>query len=289
MIRLAHKDLPEDVAKELAALQAKVDAMPTFAEKAAEAKRLWGTKGGVKGEEAFSEIKKILIDLSVFVQVCNYCEHSEGNDIEHIYPKAAFPEKTFVWDNYLLACPKCNTTHKSDKIDVLNDEDEVVRVSRHVEPPFKRVAFINPRQEDPSRFMILNLTTREFGLRDGLTQVEKGMATQTLEILQLNKRDLLKEARKQEERNYYNLLDRLRSVLKAKDVEEFADALDPIDDRFDFSKPLVELKEEAISDVKRNVQIHLHPSVWHSIKEIRSKTAPKWIQLFADLPFALQW
>lgn len=281
--------MPDDLAQVLAELQAKVDAMPTFAEKAAKAKELWANKGGVKGVNAFEEIKKILIDLSVYVRVCNYCEHSEGNDIEHIYPKAAFPEKAFVWDNYLLACPKCNTAHKSDKIDVLNDSDDVVPVSRHMEPVFKRVAFINPRLEDPARFMILNLTTREFDLLENLSRAEKGMASQTLEILQLNKRDLLKQARKDEERYYYNLLDRLRSILKAADVDAFADALDPIDDRFDFTKPLEELKNEAVALVKQNVQNHLHPSVWHSIKKIRSTTSQKWMQLFADLPFALQW
>lgn len=289
MIRLAHKDLPEDVAKELAALQAKVDAMPTFADKAAEAKRLWATKGGIKGEIAFVEIKNLLIDLCVFVRVCNYCEHSEANDIEHIYPKAAFPEKAFVWDNYLLACSKCNTVHKSDKIDVLNDDDEVVTVSRHVEPSFKRVAFINPRIDDPTRFMILNLTTREFDLLDGLTRAEMGTALQTLEILQLNNRDMLKEARRREEGNYYDLLDRLRTILKAQDIQAFSDALNPIDDRFDLQKPLSQLKEEAIMDVKRKVQIHQHPSVWHAIKVFRSKTSSKWIQLFSDIPEALTW
>ncbi len=289
MIRLGHRDLPQEVANELAALQAKVDAMPTFAEKAAEAKRLWGNKGGMKGEAAFVEIKKLLIELCVFVRVCNYCEHSEANDIEHIYPKAAFPEKAFVWDNYLLACPKCNTAHKSDKIDVLNDDDEVVTVSRHVEPSFKRVAFINPRIDDPTRFMILNLTTREFDILNGLTRAETGMALQTLEILQLNQRDLLKEARRREEGNYFDLLDRLRTILKAEDTDAFVDALNPIDDRFDLLKPLSELKEEAIENVKRNVQIHPHPSVWHAIKVFRAKTSPKWMQLFADIPDTLTW
>ena len=43
---------------------------------------------------------------------CAYCESVVGatdySHIEHIYPKGAFPDKTFDWDNLTISCPKCN-------------------------------------------------------------------------------------------------------------------------------------------------------------------------------------
>ena len=51
---------------------------------------------------------------------CAYCDgdiHSIAfGDIEHIRPRAAFPEYVVDWENLTLACPKCNNS-KRDKWD----------------------------------------------------------------------------------------------------------------------------------------------------------------------------
>lgn len=41
-------------------------------------------------------------------QRCMYCEDSRATDIEHFWPKSAYPERLFDWDNLLLVCADCN-------------------------------------------------------------------------------------------------------------------------------------------------------------------------------------
>lgn len=43
-------------------------------------------------------------------QQCMYCVTSKGGQIEHIFPKARYTEKTFDWENYLLVCGDCNAS-----------------------------------------------------------------------------------------------------------------------------------------------------------------------------------
>ena len=56
---------------------------------------------------------------------CGYCEDSDGDEIEHIKPRDLYPEKTFAWENYLLACGQCNRSKSSRFLN-----REVLRVAR---------------------------------------------------------------------------------------------------------------------------------------------------------------
>jgi len=49
-------------------------------------------------------------------QYCSYCEMPLATSlaVEHMLPKAGFPAKSVSWDNFLLACPLCNSL-KNDK------------------------------------------------------------------------------------------------------------------------------------------------------------------------------
>ncbi|HQR35479.1 MAG TPA: HNH endonuclease [Blastocatellia bacterium] len=49
-------------------------------------------------------------------QYCSYCEIPLATNlaIEHMLPKSDFPLMALVWDNFLLACPLCNS-YKNDK------------------------------------------------------------------------------------------------------------------------------------------------------------------------------
>lgn len=51
-------------------------------------------------------------------QYCSYCEMpvATGLAVEHMLPKSEFPLFSLVWDNFLLACPLCNS-FKNDKPD----------------------------------------------------------------------------------------------------------------------------------------------------------------------------
>ena len=46
---------------------------------------------------------------------CSFCEHyyQSGLAVEHVVPKAPFPLFYLAWDNFLLACPVCNSNKLS--------------------------------------------------------------------------------------------------------------------------------------------------------------------------------
>lgn len=65
-----------------------------------------------------AEIKNALVEM--FHGKCAYCESevtaAAYGQIEHFYPKAIYPEKTFEWENLLLSCEICNNgQHKGVK------------------------------------------------------------------------------------------------------------------------------------------------------------------------------
>jgi len=77
---------------------------------------------------------------------CMYCEskieHNSFAHVEHIKPKAKFPELEFVWENLGFSCQRCNT-HKGEKYDEVtpfinpyndNPEDHIVFMLFYVYP-----------------------------------------------------------------------------------------------------------------------------------------------------------
>lgn len=76
----------------------------------AEAERLWGSR-----TQAVLACATALRDAAPDGGRCMYCEDSEGTDIDHFWPKATFPECTYVWDNHLWACSGCNSNHKRER------------------------------------------------------------------------------------------------------------------------------------------------------------------------------
>ncbi len=292
MIQLASSSLSTTTFNQLQILQDKIDTQTAFVDKKAEAIRLWKIKdGSIVKEAAFVEVKEKLTDLCVSVEVCNYCEQNEANDIEHIAPKSFFPELTFVWDNYLLACKQCNSGYKLDQCYVLDNQHNVMAVPRGTQPPFSTLALINPRIEDPNEFLILNLQTYQFiNIID--VDVDKESyykAEKTLEILQLNNRAALIHARKEAGKYYYERLERLCRILAATSIQEIETILTPHDELIDETLSLEEQKSHIKKHFKKDIQTHQHPSVWYAIKTVQSKVHPKWQQLFDDLPEALNW
>jgi uncharacterized protein (TIGR02646 family) len=288
MIQIHDKPLSNNTIQILSNLQASIDTLPTFKEKADKAQSLWGTKGNAAGKNAFVEIKDILTSMCIYVEVCNYCEQSEANDIEHIHPKSFFPHVTFVWDNYLLACKQCNSGLKLDKCFVMDNEGNLITTERGEEPLYKVIAFINPRSEDPNDFMYLNMETYKFDVFPWVIGKKRNQALSTIEILQLNERATLIKARKSAKGHYYNQLERLCRILKTTSKEDLEDVLNPADDKFDFTKSLDELKIEITESYKKYIQTYQHPSVWHSIKVIEKEREP-WKEIFNQIPDAINW
>lgn len=83
-------------------------AVVTSADPRAEASRLWR----LRKNSAFVEIRRVLDQMATGRKRCMYCEDSAGTDLEHFWPRAAFPERAFTWENLLLGCSHCNSNLK---------------------------------------------------------------------------------------------------------------------------------------------------------------------------------
>lgn len=286
MTPLVSRSLTAATAQKLDKLQEEVDQATSFERKVSKAQELWRNRTSNK---AFEEIKTQLSEMCVSVEVCNYCENNEAGDIEHIAPKSFFPARTFLWENYLLACKICNTGYKLDKCWVLNANGEQQELNRGQQPTSSEHAFINPRTENPNDYMILNLETFKYMPSPKLRGLSaKNKVDCTLKILKLNERDQLIRARRQAAKYFYERIDRLAKIVQATDLSEIEDLLTPYSKEIEGRK-LSELKAELKESFKKDIQTHQHPSVWYAIKLIASKTNKKWMQLFDQIPKALEW
>ncbi len=179
-----------------------------FDDKVNKAYALWQTKTKTNDKRnTFDDVKKSLLTPIKNRDICAYCETNEPSDIEHIFPKSHFPEKTFEWENYLYVCKTCNTKHKSDYFKVFYPQgsDQAVELFRtNTEPPTEDNVFINQRKEDPREYFILNLESSIFDVKDGLAARNFTKANYTLDLLKLNQRGY--KGRKNAVGNYKNLL-----------------------------------------------------------------------------------
>jgi len=293
MLHLTHKSLSVQSQNHLDARQADIDNMIPFDVKAERADRLWDTKTGSQaGRLAFTEIKDTLISMCIGVEICNYCEQSEASDIEHILPKSLFPEQAFRWTNYLLACKKCNTTHKLDAMYIFDPANSVntIWVDRGTEPTTTDFAFIQPRLEDPMEWMQLSFTDFLFYARPphapgtrGFVKVER-----TLEILELNNRPNLVKYRTEAFGNYKRLLREYVAVKKATTHQELEDAVAG-DPAVNHLASFVSEKQRIIDAIKNSIRTGEHFTVWREMIRQQSILPSLIRQLFSQAPEALNW
>jgi uncharacterized protein (TIGR02646 family) len=291
MLQLAsNQTLTSGTQAQLKKLQDRLNQEPTFADKTAKAQSLWNNKSKSEiGKKSFDEIREKLLRMCVSVGICNYCEQSEANDIEHIFPKSFFPIFAFVWTNYLLACKQCNTAFKLDRCFIMDSLGTIHVTIRGQEPIHQTVALINPRIEDPAEYMIMNTQNFTFEIFEDLPTERFNKADKTLEILALNKRDTLIATRKHAAQYFYHRMQLLVSLLNAETVGQLHDLLTPYDRYLDDNKTLKELKESITTGFKKDILTYAHPSVWAAIKLVDSKTNAKWAYLFQQFPNALTW
>lgn len=123
-------------------LKALTDQVQTAPNPRSTAQALWHSKP----VQAFSEIRACLSAMASGRSRCMYCEDSQGTDIEHFWPKKQYPERAFVWDNYLLACSTCNSNLKREKF------------------PLKQgnPLLIDPSAEDPADHLVFLPSTGAF-------------------------------------------------------------------------------------------------------------------------------
>jgi uncharacterized protein (TIGR02646 family) len=202
MILLPDVALPDGAAAGLRALQAEVDSAGSYAEQVAEGKRLFDLRN-TRGNPVFDEVKRTLDRMCSGALRCAYCEDSRADEIEHVRPKSLYPNVVFAWSNYVYACGPCNGPKGNHFAVFVGDATAPTEVARKpyapiAPPPHGEPALIDPRVEDATNLMMLDL--RETYLFTPLAAKgtrDRERADYTIRTLRLNTRDDLLRSRRQ--------------------------------------------------------------------------------------------
>ncbi len=263
----------------LAEFQCEIDVLKTFSERSKKAEEMFKNR---KNNKAFEDVKECLAKMCNSTQRCVYCEDSQANEVEHIYPKSLFPGKCFRWDNYVYACGLCNK-HKGNKFAIFRDDNgqfqEVNPPNSKIpatEPPTGEAVMINPRVENPLEYFMLDLLgTFKFVVKPGLLEKAKKKADYTLNtVLRLNdadnKREVLRKGRKNAFKHYKRIL------------SEYV------------SKKQQGAPEIQLQKIIEGIQGENHSTVWKEMQRYHQKGILKSIdeeleKLFEASPEALNW
>lgn len=269
MIQLPALNLDARPARNLQTWQRAIDVLPNYKDRVQEGKD-WFSARNTRQNATFAHVKEVLTRMCQGARRCGYCEDSVADEVEHIAPKDLYPESVFLWDNYLYACGPCNGP-KNNKFAVLAGNPlQLVDVTRArgaaVTPPQAgEHALINPRSEDPLRFIFLDLlNTFTFLPMQGLSARDELRANYTIEVLRLNDRDYLVDARRTAFGTYRA---RLREYLDEKAAGAARPAL----------------------DLRRNELLKVgHQTVWREMQR-QQANYQKLADMFAAAPEALNW
>lgn len=291
MLRLNSENLAQESSDYLTSRQNEIDALAVFKDKAERAISLWVSKSA----SSFKSIKEKLVEMCVGVEICVYCENNEATDVEHIYPKKLYPEKAFVWENYVLACGKCNSHHKSDKFKIfkLPTSAEIENVApprgTYLQPANADALFINQRQDNPLDYLELDLLEQTFLFTEKFPEGTRGYyrAAYTIELLGLNTRGALVAARKSAARFFIGRLEKYVNAKQSVDFQELKDAVDDfgtIDETANFTQE----KNRVLESIKRDILENSHPTVWKELIRQRANL-PKTNNLLNNAPEAENW
>ncbi len=262
MIRIQERRLGPDLEGLLREHQAKVDAVADYAERVAVAKRARETRS----RDRFRPIRAVLTEMCSGEVRCMYCEDSAADEIEHVRPKSFYPDKTFVWENYLAACGRCDGS-KSNRFHVISTRHrELFEVERKqsepVTPPEPGgMLLIDPRREDPLRFLKLDLVYPfHFHAIESRVCLARVRAAYTIHVLGLNARDTLLKRRRAA---YGTYVARLKEYISERDPER----------RGRMAYEICGLD---------------HPTVWREIQR-QHRAIDELRSLFEQAPEALAW
>lgn len=119
----------------LAFLQQRTDEVARAADMAGRIEQLWK----LQSNKAFWEIRRTLAEMASGIERCMYCEDSKGTAIDHFWPKADYPDRAFIWLNYVLACSECNS--KKSKRFPLDPQGAPLLLNPVEEEPLDHLAF----------------------------------------------------------------------------------------------------------------------------------------------------
>lgn len=203
MIRLPEREPPPQTQERLAKWQAELDGMTDYEQRVEAALRTFKQRSRTI---TFVRVREELARMCSGLLRCGYCEDSTGHQVEHIWPKSWYPELTYVWHNFLFSCGICNA-RKQAKFAILEDARLHELMRRRGEPktppPPGPAALIDPRREDPLDFLAIDLAdTYRVLPRTGLDGLARLRASYTIELLELNRREVLVAGRRQACRDY---------------------------------------------------------------------------------------
>lgn len=269
MIQLSNKIKPsQGVLDGLAVYQSLI--VGSFTERQALAKTKFASYNKI-GNPNFDAVKTALTAMCSGSKRCAYCEDAPADEVEHIYPKHLYPDKTFDWCNYLYACGTCNGP-KNNKFAVFDVKTgSIIHLDGKNEATDGIALFINPRKENGMDFCKLNLLSFHFEITAPKGSFDYQSADYTFNtVLRLNtQREYLREARA----NAYGMYKmRLAYYFKNKSIVPKAQ----------LNKMIAQLQKES------------HITVWKEMqraynKGILSKLDTELNNLFHALPEALNW
>jgi uncharacterized protein (TIGR02646 family) len=270
VILLENIPLPDKAQQKLDEYQRKVDELSDYAQKVTEAKRLFRTRNK-PNNKTFQSVRATLDQMCSGARRCCYCEDSCADEVEHIRPKDLYPEWVFVWENYLYACGPCNSP-KGNQFAVLESQTgHLVNVARcksdPIVPPLPgSPVLIDPRSENPLDYMELDLldTFWFVPIADEGTQ-DYQRAEYTIDILRLNSRDVLVNARR-------NAFDSYKARLY-----EYQ------------SKKNLGASHHELKRLKKSLQQMHHPTVWAEMKRQYTLHDELKALFQALLPEVLNW
>jgi len=294
MIKTNPTTIRKGILNHLQKLQNEIDALPNYKARVKQAKILWQNKKKTNAQKAaFNRVEKELQKIAIGTNnYCNYCEANVGTTIEHIYPRGLFPNKTFVWENYLWTCKQCNGKHKVSQFQIFKaihsaEIVNLVKDYKFVRPLNEDAVFINPRIEDPLDYLQLDLTSGLFQSKEKNTATRAyKRATYTIETLQLNLRKGLVNNRQKAYQNYQNLLQQYIDIQKSTS-SELLFSIYPISSKI--KKTSLEAQKSQTSlGLQKTLLNQAHPTVWKEMQR-QMATIPTLQKLFQELPEALDW
>jgi uncharacterized protein (TIGR02646 family) len=264
MMQVQPVDLPEHTNRSLTALQAQIDAVPSYADRVQHARQRFEAENR-PGNYTFDVIKLTLGSMCAGACRCMYCEDSMASEVEHFRPKTFYPDLVFSWLNYLYTCGPCNRIKRSHFRIVVESSEYIDLMRRRtdqvVEPRSGSPLLIDPRRDDPPQYLSLDLIdTFWFVPRHAEGTPEHARAEYTIKCLKLNERDYLPRARQEA---YAGYRARLGEYVDARNTER------------------AEHLAKAISRCG-------HPAVWAEMKA-QSLLLPDLARLFAAAPEAAGW
>jgi uncharacterized protein (TIGR02646 family) len=269
MMRVIDKSLDARALKQLEAWQKELDSLPSYGQRVARGKEDF-KRYNVTSNQTFRRVRKTLKDMCPGVGRCMYCGHSTADEIDHVRPKDLFPEYVFAWGNYVYCCGACNGMKlaywavfalNGAEIDLTRPRAKPADAPQQMGAPL----FIDPRYEDPTLFLALDLLGTFLILpRRGLTAKDRRRAEYTIERLGLSVREDLTVARA----NHY-------SLYRAR-VKEYVQWRDD-------GVPPSQLNQ--LSGLLRTMD---HPFVWFEMKRQRERIL-ELSELFRVVPEALDW